>query len=79
MCNDTIIVLSDAASTKELLDVRGASSSDRPKSHAIDLITNGLYLSTVGYGQYFSFVEQCDTDKTKDRMFSELGGRRCCH
>ncbi|KAF9047034.1 cytochrome P450 [Hymenopellis radicata] len=43
----TIIALSSAAAVKEILDVRGAISSNRPASYVVQSITDGYFLGLL--------------------------------
>ncbi|KAF7333382.1 putative cytochrome P450 [Mycena venus] len=40
----TVVVLTDVAAVKELLEKRSASTSDRPPMHLADLMTGGLHM-----------------------------------
>ncbi|KAI3609029.1 cytochrome p450 [Moniliophthora roreri] len=45
--SSTIIVISSMEAAKELMDKRSSITSDRPKNHMVDKITNGLSLFEV--------------------------------
>jgi hypothetical protein len=42
--NDTVVVLTDAAAVKELMDKRSNTTADRPPSYVAELITDGLHM-----------------------------------
>ncbi|KAJ7772816.1 cytochrome P450 [Mycena olivaceomarginata] len=42
--NDTVVVLTDAAAVKELMDKRSSTTVDRPPSYVGELITGGLHM-----------------------------------
>ncbi|KAJ7859331.1 cytochrome P450 [Mycena olivaceomarginata] len=42
--NDTVVVLTDAAAVKELMDKRSSTTADRPPSYVGELITDGLHM-----------------------------------
>ncbi|KAJ7312242.1 cytochrome P450, partial [Mycena albidolilacea] len=42
--NDTVVVLTDAAAVKELMDKRSSTTADRPPSYVAELITDGLHM-----------------------------------
>ncbi|KAJ7807024.1 cytochrome P450 [Mycena olivaceomarginata] len=42
--NDTVVVLTDAAAVKELMDKRSSTTADRPPSYVVELITDGLHM-----------------------------------
>ncbi|KAJ7445958.1 cytochrome P450 [Mycena galericulata] len=46
----TVVVLTDAATVKEIMDKRSATTSDRPSIHMADLVTGGLHLALMHYG-----------------------------
>ncbi|KAJ7642170.1 cytochrome P450 [Roridomyces roridus] len=46
---NTMIVLTDPKFVKELTEIRNASTSDRPASHIVELVTGGFH---VGLGRY---------------------------
>ncbi|KAJ7445959.1 cytochrome P450 [Mycena galericulata] len=46
----TVVVLTDAAAVKEIMDKRSATTSDRPNIHVGDLVTGGLNLGLAHYG-----------------------------
>ncbi|KAJ7444604.1 cytochrome P450, partial [Mycena galericulata] len=46
----TVVVLTDAAAVKEIMDKRSATTSDRPSIHMADLVTGGLHLALMHYG-----------------------------
>jgi hypothetical protein len=53
----TIIVLNSPTAVKEIIDKRGATSSNRPASVISDIITpDNLNLGSGRYGKYFSTV-----------------------
>ncbi|KAJ7677806.1 cytochrome P450 [Mycena polygramma] len=45
----TVVVLTDAAAVKELMDKRSASTVDRPPMHVADVVTGGLNLALARY------------------------------
>ncbi|EEB91900.1 hypothetical protein MPER_09668, partial [Moniliophthora perniciosa FA553] len=45
----TTVVISSMEAVKELMEKRSATTSDRPRNHMIDKITDGLSLSLVQY------------------------------
>ncbi len=47
-----MVVVSDPSLLKELMDVRGASTANRPQSHALDVVTGGLYFVVGNAGKY---------------------------
>ncbi|ESK85932.1 cytochrome p450 [Moniliophthora roreri MCA 2997] len=47
--SSTIIVISSMEAAKELMDKRSSITSDRPKNHMVDKITNGLSLVCCRY------------------------------
>ena len=50
----TIVVLTDTAAVKELLDQRSASTADRPPSYMGELVTGGLNIALARYGKYIN-------------------------
>ncbi|KAJ6569119.1 hypothetical protein B0H19DRAFT_937928, partial [Mycena capillaripes] len=44
---DTLIVLTDVAAVKELLDRRSAVTADRPPLHVADRATGGLHMAVA--------------------------------
>jgi hypothetical protein len=51
--NDTVVVLTDAAAVKELMDKRSSTTVDRPPSYVGELITGGLHIMLAR----FSYVQ----------------------
>jgi hypothetical protein len=51
--NDTVVVLTEAAAVKELMDKRSSTTVDRPPSYVGELITDGLHILFAR----FSFVQ----------------------
>ncbi|KAJ7276612.1 cytochrome P450 [Mycena rebaudengoi] len=45
----TAVVLTDAAAVKELMDIRSATTGDRPPSHLADVVAGGLNLALARY------------------------------
>ncbi|KAF8209631.1 cytochrome P450 [Mycena galopus ATCC 62051] len=45
----TVVVLTDPAAVRELMDRRSGSTVDRPPMHVVDLVTGGL---TMAFGRY---------------------------
>ncbi|KAJ7257797.1 cytochrome P450 [Mycena rebaudengoi] len=45
----TVVVLTDTAAIKELMDIRGATTADRPPMHVADVVTGGLHLALGRY------------------------------
>ncbi len=50
----TIVVLTDTAAVKELLDKRSASTADRPPFYMGELVAGGLNLALARYGKYIN-------------------------
>ncbi|KAK7019954.1 putative cytochrome P450 [Favolaschia claudopus] len=47
----TVIVLTDAATVKELMDKRSGSTADRPPMHIVDVVTGGLHMALERYSE----------------------------
>ncbi|KII94757.1 hypothetical protein PLICRDRAFT_693091 [Plicaturopsis crispa FD-325 SS-3] len=47
--SSTVIVISSAAAVKSLIDKRGATTSDRPSSHMVEYVTDGLTVALCRY------------------------------
>ncbi|KAJ7805424.1 cytochrome P450 [Mycena olivaceomarginata] len=47
--NDTVVVLTDAAAVKELLDKRSSTTANRPPSYVGELVTNGLHMVLASF------------------------------
>ncbi|KAJ7312237.1 cytochrome P450 [Mycena albidolilacea] len=47
--NDTVVVLTDAAAVKELMDKRSSTTADRPPSYVGLLITDGLHMALARF------------------------------
>ncbi|KAJ6451900.1 cytochrome P450 [Mycena sanguinolenta] len=45
----TAVVLTDPAAVKELMDKRSGSTVERPRSHLVDLVTEGLHMAFAHY------------------------------
>ncbi|KAJ7359900.1 cytochrome P450, partial [Mycena albidolilacea] len=46
---DTVVVLTDAAAVKDLLDKRSSTTADRPPSYLGELVTNGLHMALARF------------------------------
>ncbi|KAJ7622347.1 cytochrome P450 [Roridomyces roridus] len=49
----TLVVVTDIAVVKELLEKRSLTTSDRPGSHIVDVVTGGLHIAFARYGGIF--------------------------
>ncbi|KAJ7235219.1 cytochrome P450 [Mycena rebaudengoi] len=47
--SSTVVVLTDAAAVKELMDKRSATTVDRPPMHVGDVVTGGLHMALARY------------------------------
>ncbi|KAJ7359893.1 cytochrome P450 [Mycena albidolilacea] len=47
--NDTVVVLTDAAAVKELLDKRSSTTANRPPSYVGELVTDGLHMVLASF------------------------------
>ncbi|KAJ7859327.1 cytochrome P450 [Mycena olivaceomarginata] len=47
--NDTVVVLTDAAAVKELMDKRSSTTADRPPSYVGELITDGQHMALARF------------------------------
>jgi hypothetical protein len=47
--NDTVVVLTDVAAVKELLDKRSSTTADRPPSYVGDLVSDGLNMALASF------------------------------
>ncbi|KAJ7143019.1 cytochrome P450 [Mycena epipterygia] len=47
----TVVVLTDVAAVRELMDKRSANTADRPSFYVADLVTGGLHLALARYGE----------------------------
>ncbi|KAJ7279289.1 cytochrome P450 [Mycena rebaudengoi] len=47
----TMVVLTDAAAVKEIMDIRSATTSDRPPFHVADVVTGGLDMALARYNE----------------------------
>jgi hypothetical protein len=47
--NDTVVVLTDAAAVKELMEKRSSTTADRPPSYVVELITDGLHMALARF------------------------------
>ncbi|KAJ7359848.1 cytochrome P450 [Mycena albidolilacea] len=47
--NDTVVVLTDVAAVKELLDKRSSTTADRPPSYVSQLVTDGLNMALASF------------------------------
>ncbi|KAJ7359897.1 cytochrome P450 [Mycena albidolilacea] len=46
---DTVVVLTDAAAVKDLMDKRSSTTADRPPSYLGELVTNGLHMALARF------------------------------
>ncbi|KAJ7184892.1 cytochrome P450 [Mycena filopes] len=54
----TVIVLTDAAAMKELLDRRSSTTVDRPPLHVADVVTGGLHLALARYTENWKILRR---------------------
>lgn len=58
----TAIVLSSPRVVRELLDIRSASTSDRPSNHFVDITTDGNNLGLAHYGTEWKLLRRTVRD-----------------
>jgi hypothetical protein len=46
---DTVVVLTDAAAVKDLMEKRSSTTADRPPSYLGELVTNGLHMALARF------------------------------
>ncbi|CAL1706615.1 unnamed protein product [Somion occarium] len=69
----TAVVLSSPKAVRELLDLRGATTSDRPPIHAIELVSRGYELPLSRYGPLWRTLRRAAHDMlTKEACMQHL-------